>query len=505
MTLVRSETVGLIVAPETSLGTQPTANWLVLQPNPGGIQDFQPNFSTVERDPLSKYMTREKGDNVGLDAAPKFVHDLNKDTIDFFGTSIFRSAAKQSGGTGLSLFRPTAVTGTGFTVAALGAIPNSALFFTRGFTTAANNGLKLAAGTSTGTEIKTTGLVAEASPPSNATLDVVGYQASVAADIQMNASGNLTATALDFTTLGLQVGMWIYLPSSAEALEMGSAAYAFANTAYTGFARITAIAAGVLTLERRTWTVGAADLAVGKTIRFFFTSRWYRNVSIDHADYLEPSCHAELEEPGAGTAGVSAFTYGKGLSLKTFELDAPLESKIQATFSFIGTDIADPVLAASRATGASTALAPQATALLDTSTDLTRVRLATASSDASLAAEINSWKLTIENNVKPRKQQGTFGAAGMIFGKIEPSVSMEAYFLTDEIPKAIRDNRDCTWDAMIRNDQCGMVWDMPKVAIRQGTKTYAANEAVMISLASPAFRDTTTNLVASLSVFGYLP
>lgn len=499
MALVRSESVTLLVARETTLGTLPTAGWQQLQPNPGGITDFQPILSAVERDPLSKFRTREKGDNVGLDASPKIGHDLNKDLVDFFGSDIFYATAKHVGGTGQSVYRPTAVTGTAYTVPVNGALVANRLVYARGFNTAGNNGVKVVGAGSGATNINASGLTAEAAPPSNATVEVVGVQGA-SGDITINASGNITSTALDFTTLGLTVGQWVKVGGG----TVDAAASRFNTTAYNGYAKITAIAANLLTLERRSWTVGALDAGAAKTIWLLF-SRFYRNVSTDHADYLVPSSTLELEEPGAGAAGVSTFTYAKGSTLKTFELDAPLESKITASLTFVGTDIADPVVAASRATGANAALLPLATSLLDTSTDLSRVRLATASTDAALAAEINSWKLTIENNTKPRKQQGTFGAAGMIDGKIEPTLSMEAYYTTDEIPKALRDNRTCWWDACIRNEQCGMIWDMPAVSLRRGSKSYAANEAVMVSLESPAFRDPATNIVASLSVFGYFP
>src|SRR5204863_5233062 len=137
-------------------------------------------------------------------------------------------------------------------------------------------------------EIKTAGLVVEAAPPANAIVEVAGVQGA-SGDIQIDGNGDLIASAINLTTLGLSVGQWIKIGGTA-------ASTAFANQpTYNGRARITAIAAGKLSLERRSWTVGAADNGSGKTIQVFFT-RWFRNVSIDHADYLEPSLHGEIEE-----------------------------------------------------------------------------------------------------------------------------------------------------------------------------------------------------------------
>jgi hypothetical protein len=498
----KAEASTILLAAEATYGTNPGSGaWQQVGVNPGGITDWIPKLKTVERDPLSKYASREKGDNVGLDAEPKLTHDLNKEWGDLHWGPVFRCAAKHAGNKGQSFYRPTAVVDGGgsndsFTVAALGDLSDGLLIYTRGFTNSANNGLFVLAGTSTSTAIKvaTGTLVAEASPPANATLEVAGVQGT-SGDVQLDASGDLIATTLDFTTLGLNVGQWIKIGGTATNT-------AFATSAYNGRARIKTIAAGKLTLERRTWTVGSADTGTGKTIQVFFT-RFFRNVPIDHADYLEPSLHGELEELGPGTSSAGTYTYVPGMAPKTFEIDAALESKIVCTASYIAKDVEDPVLVASRKTGASTAYAPLAAALIDTATDLKKVRL--TDSTGELVAEVNSWKLTFENNIKGRKVQGTFGNLDLIYGKFEPMVSMEAYYTDFNATKAIRDNRDLAWDAYVQNHQVALLFDMPNVALRGGARSFPANDAVMISCEVPGFRDSATNIVASLSVFAHIP
>ena len=93
----------------------------------------------------------------------------------------------------------------------------------------------------------------------------------------------------------------------------------------------------------------------------------------------------------------------------------------------------------------------------------------------------------------------------MTYGKIQPSLTMEVYYTTDEIPKAMRSNPEVAWDVIVRNTQGGFLLDMPYVRIRGGARTFAANEAVMCSLEVPGFREPTTNIVASMTVFAYLP
>jgi hypothetical protein len=498
MTRVLSEATTALLARESSFGTQPTANWVQVQPNPGGLKDWQNKFKYEERDPLAKYATMEAGEPVGFDATPVLEQDWNKDLIDILAEPMFRSAGKHNGNTGLALFRPTAVTSTGYTVAADGDLTAGLLINAKGFPTTANNGLKVVGSSSTDTEIKTSGLTAETPAATlGATVEVAGVQGA-SADIVLNGSGNLTSTILDFTTMGLQAEQWIKIGGSTSATQ-------FATVAYNGYAKIVSFTANLITLERHTWTPGAQDLGAGKTIQIFF-SRWYRNVSIDHADYLEPTLHGEVEELGPGTSGVATYTYARAMALKTLELNAPLESKIVATMTFCAKDIRDPVVVASRATGADVPRRPMAASLFHTaSPHLQRVRLATAAG-ASLAAEVNSWKFTMEHNVKPREIQGGLGAEDMLYGKVQPSLSMEVYYTDFALPIAARSNPELAWDAIVRNGQGGFVLDMPYVRVRMPSgRTYAANDAVMCSLEIPGFRDPTTNIVAAMTVFAYLP
>ncbi len=490
-------------------GTAPSTLWTQLQPNPGGIQNFEPVFDTVERDPLSKYFSDEKGDNVGLRAEPKIVHDWNKDLMDLVATSMFRTNAKHPGGTALSFFRPTVVVDGGgsddsYTVAASGDLAAGRLIFARGFGTtaaqiAANNGLKVVVA-STGTAIKvaTASLVAEASAPANATIDVVGVRGA-SADIVLTSGGNLTSTLLDFTTLNLVRGMAIIIGGEATANRFAEYSQTTPLVAYVAATPT----ANLITLEQHNFTVASGGAGTAKLIDLYF-GRYFQNRPGDDADYIEPTLHAELEDIDAGTSGtVPTYTYLEGLALKTIELNAPLKSKIVATIAFCGLNIEDPVLTASRVSGPSTAFAPLATALFDTSTDLEDVRLVDA--NGALIAEINSWKLTIDNNVKPREVQGTFGAVDHIYGKFRPRVTMEAYFNDKDQTVALRDNRDMQWRCFIGNHQGGFCLRMPYAALRGGSKAYAANEAVMLSCEIPGFRDPATNVVASMTVFGFVP
>jgi hypothetical protein len=374
----------------------------------------------------------------------------------------------------------------------------------RGFTNSANNALLVTAGTSTGTAIKvaTATLVAE-TPPANATLDIVGFQGA-AGDLELDVSGNLTSTSLNFTTLGLVVGMWIYLPSATQATAMGSALYAFSNSAYTGRARITAIATNQLTLERHTWTLGAATTETTSTVRVFVSSRFYRNYPIDNAVYNEYTMSFEKTDIKPGVSADTRYTMTKGCGANTLQISAPIDSKITATLGLVGMTATLPVAVASRVSGPSSAYSPLGDALLDTQNDLYEVRL--TDSGGSLVADVVDWTYNLNNNIKPRKSQGVFGASGLNYGKFMFSVNMKAYYQDSDAIDAADANRDgMAWDCFIANHQYGVLLDMPNVALRNPDLSYAANEPVMINCDIVGFRSATDGIAGALAVFGYIP
>jgi hypothetical protein len=496
MTTAKAEAAQVLIARESTFGTAPATLWQQLQPNAGGIQGWQPEYVDVNRDPLSKLATMDKGEHVGLNANVTLVHDLNKDLLDNFAEGFTRSVAKVPGNQGVAIYRPTAVTGTSYTVPSLGALTAGLLIFARGFAVAGNNGLRVVGASSTGTAINASGLVAETvSPAGSATVEVCGVQGA-SADITLNASGNLTSTTLNFTTLGLTAGV------SRVKLGGPTAITQFATAAYNGWATVDTIAANLITLKWRTWTPGSADLGTGKTIQIAF-GRVYRNVSIDNADYLEPSWHGELEDSGVGAANAAVFTYARGLTLNSVSISIPVESKIEATLGFMGADVAAPVLAGARVSGPSTAWVPLATEMFDTTNDIKSCRIVVAADDTSLVAEVNSLTLTIDHGVTPRKQLGTFGTAAMIFGKNVPTASCEIYYERSTVPDAIRANTTCRLETILRNESGAVIIDLPAIRLAGGAKTYAANSPVMMSLELPTHRDPLTNIVQIINVLPY--
>jgi hypothetical protein len=504
MTTAKAEATQLLVGRESALGTAPSSGWLQLEPNPSGIQGFAPEYDDVQRDPLSTNATMEKGDHVGLRANPVLVHDLNLHLAHVFAEGWLRSATKVPGDEGVAIYRPTAAADGGgsedsFTVSSNGDLANNTLVVARGFVNSANNGLFVLSGTPTDTAMKvaTGTLVAETvSPAGSATVEVCGVQGA-SGDITMNASGYLTSTTLDFTTLNLVVGHRIKIGGATSGLQ-------FATAAINGWATVkTTPTANLIELKWHSFTP-ASDSGSSKTIQLFF-GRCLRNVALDHADYLEPSWHFEKEDLGVGSGNAAVYTYAEGAVINTVSVALPLKAKVEVTTNFVGMDITDPVLNASRVSGPSSAYVPVGTELFDTSNDLFEMAVYNADDASTLVAEVNSATITFNHGVTPREQLATFGAAGMIFGKIVPAASMEIYYERATVPTAIRNNTTCRFAAAMKNGQGAIRFDLPTVTLRGGAQTYAANSPVMMNLDLPAHRDPLTNVVALVNILPYVP
>lgn len=492
MSRVSTNSISLAYTIESSLGVAGTV-WKLLEPN--AITAFGPKLTTVQRNPISKDRQRKKGSITGLDSEAGFDADLTMEHfIDFaegFCFSTFNGPAK---------FGPmetndvTAVTSTGYTVAASGALAQNTLVLARGFSTAANNGLKVVGASSTATEVKTSGLTAEASPPTNATLEVCGVQGATG-DITMDSSGHLNSTVLDFTTLGLTVGQAIWVGDAGTSYRFGSGA-----EAEYGFARIGIIAAHKLTLNKRP-SVWGAQAGTGKTVRIFF-GKFLRNVPVDDADYIERSFQFEGAYPDLGGVGTDGYEYSVGNYCNEMTVELPLTDKALIKFGFVGTNT--EAATTSRKTGANTPIEPVQTVAFNTSSDIGRLRV-TEVDETGLSSYFKKLTLKIKNNVSPEKVIGVLGAAFMNTGNFDVDVDAQMLFTATDVTAAIRDNTTVTMDFALRNDDGGLFFDLPAVTLGGGNKEFPENETVLINTPATAFEDPTLGTSIGISLFGYLP
>lgn len=513
MANVPSEGISLRLAPATK-NVVPTAEWQQAQIDKGSLQNWKRTLITVERDIHTPYMVKRQGDVVGWTVAPSFAHDINKDLLDLIAAPAMRCVGQHPGGTDQRKYRVSAVVDGGvgddeFTVAANGALAAGLLIKPRGLLNEQNNQMFVTtAGATTAIKVATDSLVAEASAPANAYLDVVGFQGA-AGDLELDANGDMISTTLDFTTLDLQPGMRLVIGGEAAGNRFATeASNCIAYVASAVTAHKIPLTGHIHDIET-TWTA-AADDGDTKTIQVFFSSL-YRNYSILDTKYAEPLLYGELEEPRAGSDGTARYTDCKWLAINTLTIAAQLRSKITATLAMVGLDAGVPVAAASRTGGAGSAAgdspaqayAPLVADLADGHNDLKLIRLYDDS--GVLVGQMNQFTLSIGNNVSAMECLGTPGAVDHIFGEFMHSVNVQAYYNDSEQTAAASDNRKLTFDAFLNNGQYALSFRMPQTAVRNDQKTYAANTFVTQTFDAPAFGDDETNVALEMHVFGYVP
>ena len=483
----------LAYAIESSLGTLPgSPSWKVLEPN--AISTFGATVTTVARSPISKSRQRRKGTVTDLDSAVEFDADLTLEHfIDFIEGFCFSDFV------GPEHTVPTAVTGGAtdeYTIPTISsAMAENTLVYARGFTNSANNGLKLVdSGATTTTIPVTTDLTDEAAIPAtqNVSVDVCGFR-SAAGDLDVDASGNLTSTALDFTTLGLTVGQAIWVGGDAALNQ-------FSNAENAGYARVTAIAANLLTLDKKSQTF-VTEANTTQEVDLYF-GRFVRNVSVDDGDYLERSFQFEGAYQDLGGVGTDEYEYAKGNYCNTVGFELPLTDKASVTFAFVGTDTEPP--STTRATNADSPVVPVQTGAFNTSADIARLRI-TEVDETGLTTDFKSLTFNINNNVSPEKVLGQLGAKYMNSGNFEIDIEAQLLFTDSDVVTAIRNNTTVTMDFSIANDDGAILVDIPSMTLGGGDREFPVNESILMNTTAQAFGDTTLGTSLGVTQFPYVP
>lgn len=491
-------------AEEASVGVLPGSPvWRQIEPNDVG--EYGAELGKVAREPISQNRQRRKDVVVDLDSGAEFEHDftiqLGQDVLPYFVFAATKWARGQApiraGASPFGLSLAASSSPHAYTHSALsGAIAAGTLLWARGFSTAANNGLKVvaAASTTTQTNISGSSLVNETpTAVSGARVEVAGVRAAIS-DLVLtvtSGSGTIASTVLDFTTLGLTVGQFIHIGGLTSANWFG--------TTNRGYARVTAIAANLLSFDKADSTL-ATDAGTGDTVDLLFGS-FLRNVPVGHADYRELSVQFEVSYPGLGNPSGTRYEYSLGNYANTFALNLPLTEKATATINFVSTNTEVPTN--TQKTNASTPVAPVATGAIGTAKGIGRLRLA---QDATgLTTCFTSLTLTLNNQVSPDKCLGTLGAVFQNFGLFQVDIEAEAIFTDETVVSAIRNNTTLTLDALLINDDGAFLFDIPSMTLGDGSKSFPLNESVKINTTAEAFGDATFGTSFSASGFATVP
>jgi hypothetical protein len=484
-----SNLTGLRFAEEVSLKVLPGSPvWYALQPN--SYKDFGGQISTVARNPINNSRQRRKGATTDLDASGGTNQDLTMNNLTrmlqgfFFADLRQKAASLPMNGTQ----HPCTSTNSGTKTYSFGSISGfvaGALVLASGFSASANNGIKHVASSTGATVVVAETIGTEASPPATASLQVVGQEGS-AGDITMDVTGSvvsLLSTVLNFTTLGLLEGEWIYIGGDAAGTTFATGGHGLARIALGG------IAAHKLTLDKTDFTA-ATDAGTGKTIQLFF-GNVLRNEPL-YTDIKRRTYQIERQLGSDDNGIMSEYLVGACANELTFNV--PQADKANVDLSFVALDNEQRDGTAGIKGG--TRPADITEDAINTSSDMKRIKLALVSNNAAptpLFAFATDLSITIANNITPNKAIGVLGAFNTSAGTFEVSGKITAYFADVLALQAVRNNSDVTLDVFMAKNNQGMLIDLPLIGLGDGRLSVEQDKPITLPL------DTN----ASQSSFGY--
>lgn len=497
---VDSNITGLRYAEEVSLKTlDVTPVWYPLEPN--SYKDFGGQISTVARSPINPSRQRKKGTTTDLEASGGFQQDLTQNNTTRILQGVLFADAREKKTTkplNAAAIVMTAVDGNAETYSAAAGLDTflvGHLVKASGFGVNANNGLKKLSAVAAGL-LTTTGLDAEAAPPAGAKVEAVGYEfADGTLDVVMvGGLPRLTRASgvVDFTTLGLVAGEWIYVGGDAAGTK-------FTNN--QGFARVNAVAVTYIELDKTDFAP-QAEVGTGKTVRIFFGSV----IKNESDPTLIKRRTYQLERTLGKDADGTMSEYLVGAVANEMTLNVAQADKVTVDVSFVAVDNEQRTGLVGVKTGTRPSIV-EADAF-NTSSDFSRIKLAkvdpTTANPQSLFAFATELSLTVNNNVSPNKAIGTLGAFDTTAGLFEVSGKITAYFADVAAVQAVRDNADVTIDVAMVKDNAGFVFDIPLMTLGDGRLAVEQDQAIKLPLEMNAAESKFGHSLL-INVFPYLP
>lgn len=342
-----------------------------------------------------------------------------------------------------------------------------------GFTNSANNGVFVSTGGSATTAVFGAGasMTNETAPPAGARLKVVGAQAG-SADVAavISPANRLTSTTLNWTTLGLAVGMWVKIGGTTSGQK-------FATAANNGWARISAIAATYIEFDSvpSGWS---ADAGTGKTIRVFWGD-YMRNGTTERS--------FTIEQAYEGLA-VPEYEYYTGMEVSNMSFEMNSQDIMKAGMSFMGSQA---TIGTTRFASATT-VATTTNDVLNTSNHVGSIR--EGGSAVSGPNYVTAVKFSIDNNLRMQNAIGQAGAVGIGVGRANISGSMSTYFGSSSLLSKLRNNTATSYDFRL-NDPSGTkayIFDMPRIKFSGGNPEVSGVDTdIMIELGFTAIRHST--------------
>lgn len=506
---IDSNITGLAYAEEGVLGLLPGEGglggspvWKRLEPN--SYSDFGGELITVAPNPINSSRQRKKGIGVDLNANGGYNHNLSfYNHLDLLQAVMFADT-REKGTEAVTLVDIDLANPDEYQVASTTGFKVGDLIKGVGFTETANNALNEVTAIVVDTSVEvTTGQLVDETPPATAFIKVVGV-AGAAGDLDIDDTGSLpalTSTILDFTTLGLVIGQWVFLGGDTGGDQ-------FATAANNGFKRIRSIAANSIIFDKSVSTM-VTETPAG-IIHVFFGDV-LRNEDSSLIKRRSYNLERLLGIPDDSLPAEIQSEHLIGQVPSELSINIPTAELLNIDMSFIGTDHQTR----SGATGPKQTgvINPQSSDIFNTTSDFSRIKMASVSSldeaPTPLFAFITEATLTINNNLTVNKAVSVFGGFDITAGTFTVSGSITAYFSDVAAVNAVRNNTDITLDVAIVKDNRGLVIDFPLIALGDGRLNVEQDQPITLplNLDAATAEDIATGLdyTTMFTFFHYLP
>lgn len=496
--VVDANSSALFIAEEESYKVLPaTPIWYEQEVD--SYNDFGGEIKTVARNPINSSRQKAKGTVVDFDASGGFEQDFTQTNTTrslqgfFFADAREKATTKSLHATAIPI---TSITTSGFAAASgLDSFKAGDLIVGTGMDVSVNDGVaKVTAAIAALVTVDKT-LTAEASPGATSAIEVCGFEAA-AGDLTITASASeisLGSTVLDFTTLGLIPGEWLFVGGDAAINK-------FANNE-AGYARVSAIATNKLSFDETTWTPVTEAGGVLEIQLFFGVV--IRNEK-DPALIKRRSYNLErqLGNDGNGIQSESLI----GSIANEFELKVPQADKLAATLNYVSSD--NVPRTGTEGIKSGTRVSAPAESAINTSQDLYRIKLSVIDPDSlnptGLFGFVSDSNIKVSNGAEGSKALGVSGSFDITVGTFEASGSLNAFFTDVAGIAAIRNNADVGLSQIFSAKNEGFIFDLPLIGLGGGKLSLEKNKSVKIQLDSDAV-ESKFGHTALANFFQYLP
>jgi hypothetical protein len=476
-----SNRVQLATVRETTLGTTPNTPRMrnarmtgeSLQFNQTFVDSMELRSDRMLADPIKTMASSQGAINIELnypvDSSPE--SDMLRSALY---SAWVNAPAFDNDGTADSVITDAGTTANTYVVASGGAsVKLGHLVRATGFAIAANNKatpFRVASSSATTVVGTALSLTAETAPLGTARLKVVGFMGA-AGDITA-AAGGLASTALDFTTLGLQPGMWLKIDST-------TTINGFATAANNDWIRISGtITATSIPCDNLPsgWSV---DAGAAKTIAVYF------------GDYIQNgTTQTSLTiERGFMDQVTPTYIVNTGMVVNEYDINITSKAVITGTVNFLGM-------------GGS-----QSTVALDASTDALQTGVSMAANanvgrvaEAGAALTSPNWakslKFKIANNNRQLEAVDSTSPVGINSGECTITGTMETYFGSNSLLTKFYAGTTTAINSRVVKSSQALIWQFPRVTYKGNGNPQATgkNTDIMASFDFSATYDSVLTL-----------